>query len=72
MLYYKLVFNRTHVIHLSSKLIFDIERLIPVNKVHIVNNGVEDYKVSIEDDQKSKKLIFYIYQILFQKGAYSN
>ena len=71
MLYYKLVFNRTHVIHLSSKLIFDIERLIPVNKVHIVNNGVEDYKVSIKDDQKVKINFLYLSNFVPEKGAHT-
>ena len=70
--FYKLVFNNTYVIHLSAKLLSDINGLISRKKVYIVNNGVEDYKEDKVDNHATTKINFlYLSNFVPEKGAHT-
>ena len=56
-IYYKIVFNNTKVIHLSEKLVHDLDDLVKKDDIYIVNNGVSDLK-NVSKKYSNEKLHF--------------
>jgi len=68
-IFYSTIFRNTDVIHLSEKLVFDVEQFFESNRIHIVNNGISSPNLSSVDRSSDRLGFLYLSNLKRDKGS---
>jgi len=69
-LYYKFIFNDVSIIHLSKSLLFDIKLFQSIDKVYVLNNGIEVTNTSKYPTKVNEKInILFLSNLIESKGV---